>query len=94
MLAARAKKIDVVIALKVDEEILLSRVEQRIKENTARADNNPETMKNRLNVYRRDAAPLLGHYGRQGNVVSIDGMAPIDGVTKAIAAILDRAAAR
>jgi adenylate kinase len=89
MLAARAKKIDLVLELKVDEAILLSRVAQRIKEGTARADDNPETVKNRLNVYRRDTAPLLVYYGKQGKVVTLDGMAPIDDVTRAIAAALD-----
>jgi adenylate kinase len=89
MLSSRAKKIDVVIELKVDETILLSRVEQRIKEGTARADDNPETVKNRLNVYRRDTAPLLDYYRKQGKVVTVDGMAPIGEVTKAIAAALD-----
>jgi adenylate kinase len=89
MLAARGKKIDVVIELKVNEAILLSRVEQRIKEGTARADDNPETIKNRLSVYRRDTAPLLDFYGKQRKVVTIDGMAPIPEVTKAIAAALD-----
>jgi adenylate kinase len=89
MLAARGKKIDVVVELKVDEAILLSRVEQRIKQGTARADDNPETVKNRLAVYRRDTAPLLDFYGKQRKVVTIDGMAPIADVTKAIAAALD-----
>ncbi|HXC56283.1 MAG TPA: adenylate kinase [Rhizomicrobium sp.] len=89
MLAARGKKIDRVLELKVDEAILLSRVAQRIKEGTARADDNPETVKNRLNVYRRDTAPLLEYYGKQGKVTTLDGMAPIPDVTRQIAAILD-----
>jgi adenylate kinase len=89
MLAGRGKKIDLVIELKVDEAILLSRVEQRIQEGTARADDNPETVKNRLQVYRRDTAPLLDYYGGQGKVVTVDGMAPIDAVTKAIASAID-----
>jgi adenylate kinase len=89
MLAARGKKIDRVLELKVDEAILLSRVAQRIKEGTARADDNPETVKNRLGVYRTQTAPLLDYYGRQGKVTTLDGMAPIAEVTKAIAAALD-----
>lgn len=92
MLAARGKKIDLVIELKVDETILLSRVAQRIKDGTARSDDNPETVKNRLNVYRRDTAPLLNYYSNQGKVVTIDGMAPIPDVTKTIAAALDKKA--
>ena len=89
MLATRAKKIDRVLELKVDEAILLSRVAQRIKEGTARADDNPETVKNRLAVYRTQTAPLLDYYGKQGKVTTLDGMAPIAEVTKAIAAALD-----
>ncbi|MEI9888094.1 MAG: adenylate kinase [Rhizomicrobium sp.] len=89
MLGMRGRVIDVVIELKVDEAILLARVEQRIKEGIARADDNPETVKNRLNVYRRDTAAVLPHYHKQGKVVTIDGMAPIAEVTKAIAAALD-----
>jgi adenylate kinase len=89
MLAERKKKIDIVIELKVDEAILLSRVQQRIKEGTARADDNPETVKNRLDVYRKQTAPLLDYYGKQGKIVSVDGMMPIEEVTKAIAGALD-----
>ncbi len=90
MLATRGQKIDLVIELKVDEAILLTRVEQRIQEGTARADDNPTTVKNRLAVYRRDTSAVLPFYQEQGKVVSVDGMAPISDVTKTIAAAIDR----
>ena len=89
MLAARGCAIDVVVELKVDEAILLARVEQRIKQGIARADDNPETVKNRLAVYRRDTAAVLTFYQGQGKVRTVDGMAPIDTVTAQIAAVLD-----
>ncbi len=89
MLGVRGKVIHVVIELKVDEAILLARVEQRIKQGIARADDNPETVKNRLNVYRRDTTAVLPYYHKQGKVVTIDGMAPVAEVTRAIAAALD-----
>ena len=89
LLASRGRKIDLVLDLKVDETILLQRVEQRIKEGTSRPDDNPTTLKNRLEVYRRNTAPLLAFYDKQGKVVTIDGMAPIGEVTKAIAAAID-----
>src|SRR6185437_10977704 len=88
MLAARAKKIDHVIELKVDDKILLDRVEQRIKQGIARPDDNPETLKNRLEVYYKNTAPLLDFYNKQGKVVTLDGMAPIADVTDAIAKVL------
>jgi adenylate kinase len=93
MLAKRKRKIDVVIELKVDEAILLARVEQRIKESggVARPDDNPETLKARLAVYYKNTAPLLDFYRGQGKLETVDGMAPVDIVTKAIAtAILAR----
>ena len=90
MLAKRGKKIDVVLELKVDDKVLLQRVEQRIKEGgILRSDDTPETLAHRLEVYYRNTAPLLDYYGKQGKVVTIDGMMPIGDVTKAIAAALD-----
>jgi len=90
MLAKRKKKIDVVLELKVDDKVLLQRVEQRIKEGgILRSDDTPETLARRLKVYYDNTAPLLDYYGKQGKVVTIDGMAPINDVTKAIAAALD-----
>jgi adenylate kinase len=95
LLQGRGKKIDLVIELKVDETVLLSRAEQRVKETVAkggtpRPDDTPETVKNRLDVYRKNTAPLVAFYTAQGKVVTVDGMAPITDVTKAIAAALDR----
>ncbi|HSC61889.1 MAG TPA: adenylate kinase [Rhizomicrobium sp.] len=95
LLQGRGKKIDLVIELKVDETVLLSRAEQRVKETVAkggtpRPDDTPETVKNRLDVYRKNTAPLVAFYKAQGKVVTVDGMAPITDVTKAIAAALDR----
>lgn len=91
MLAARGKKIDIVLELKVDDAALLARVEQRIKEGggKARADDTPETLKHRLGVYYKNTEPLIGFYKKQGKLVTLDGMAPIADVTKAIAAALD-----
>jgi adenylate kinase len=97
MLAERKKKIDVVIELKVDDAILIARVEQRIKESggVTRADDTPETLKARLAVYYKNTAPLLDYYRRQGKVETVDGMAPVEAVSKAIAvAILARTGSR
>ncbi len=94
MLAERRKKIDMVLQLKVDDAVLVQRAEQRAKDTlakggTARSDDNPETLKYRLGVYYKNTAPLLDFYGRQGKVVTVDGMAPIEAVTEAIEKALD-----
>ena len=72
LLAERGLKLDGVIELKVDEGILLKRIETRVAEMTARgeklrADDNPEVLKGRLAAYRAQTAPLTNHYGRLGS---------------------------
>ena len=54
-----------------------------------RPDDNAQTVRNRLAEYHAKTAPILPHYQAKGLVRSVDGMAPIDEVEKAIAAILD-----
>jgi adenylate kinase len=90
MLAKRGKKIDLVLELKVDDAVLLSRVESRIAAGgPVRADDNPETLKKRLEVYYQSTAPVLAFYRAQGKVKTMDGMKPIPEVTKQVSAILD-----
>jgi len=54
-----------------------------------RADDNEETVRNRLAEYRAKTAPILPHYEAKGLVRRVDGMAPISQVNGAIEAILD-----
>src|SRR5689334_10087641 len=89
LLAERGLKLDAVIELKVDEGILLQRIERRVAEMTARgekvrSDDNPEVLKGRLAAYRVQTAPLAGYYAGKGMLKSVDGMAAIDAVTGAI----------
>jgi adenylate kinase len=97
LLFERGLKLDGVIELKVDEGILLKRIETRVAEMTARgetlrADDNAEVLKGRLAAYRAQTAPLAAYYAGKGMLKSVDGMAPIDAVTAAIDRILGPAA--
>lgn len=97
MLAEKGLSLDAVIELKVDEKALLDRVETRVREMTARgeplrADDNPEALKTRLEAYRSQTAPLAAYYEGKGKLRTIDGMAPIADVSRAIDAVLKAAA--
>ena len=99
LLAERGLKLDGVVELKVDEGILIKRIENRVAEMTARgeklrADDNPEVLKGRLEAYRAQTAPLVDYYAGKGTLKTVDGMAPIDAVTAAIDAILTPAAVK
>lgn len=93
MLSDKNMNLDGVIELKVDEGILLDRVEKRVAQMLARgekprADDNPEALKKRLAAYREQTAPLLDYYGRQGVLETVDGMAAIPDVSEAIDKVL------
>jgi adenylate kinase len=55
-----------------------------------REDDTAETVTNRLMVYYRETAPLIGYYFCKGNLRSVDGMAGISQVTEEIAQVLAR----
>ena len=97
MLKAHQLKLTAVIELRVDDEALVGRIEQRARETQAaggkvRADDNAEALKTRLMAYYRETAPLTGYYFCKGNLHTVDGMAAIKAVGKAIEVILKKAA--
>jgi adenylate kinase len=96
MLKEKHLELDAVVELKVDEDSLLHRIEKRIAEMTARgealrADDNAEALKKRLDAYRQLTAPLIGYYAGKGMLRTLDGMAPIEEVAKALTAVLEEA---
>jgi len=98
MLASKGLKLDAVIELKVDENALVARMENRVRETiaaggTVRADDNPESFRKRLAEYREKTAPLSGYYATTGELVVLDGMAPIEAVAGEIDKVLAAAAA-
>jgi len=97
LLAQRGLKLDAVVEIRVDESILIRRIETRIGQMQARgeavrADDNPESLKQRLVAYRAQTAPLIDYYGKKGSLQTIDGMPPIEEVTQAIFRVLEKPA--
>ncbi len=45
-----------------------------------RADDRPDTVQNRLNVYQKSTAPLVNYYAGAGVLVEIDGNRPVEEV--------------
>ena len=89
MLKKRGIALDAVIELRVDEDALLKRIENRIAEMKARgeplrSDDNPEVLRQRLAAYRQQTAPLVAYYRKQNVLRTVNGMAPIPDVAAAI----------
>ena len=99
LLAERGLQLDGVIALTVDENILLERIEHRVADMTAlgqplRADDNPDVLKGRLAAYRAQTAPLDDYYAARDMLKRVDGMAPVGVVAAAIDSVLVPAGAK
>jgi adenylate kinase len=94
LLERNGLKLDAVVEIKVDEDILIDRIETRIGQMQARgeavrADDNPQVLKQRLSAYRAQTAPLIDYYGRKGLLRTVDGMPPVDAVANAISRALE-----
>lgn len=53
-----------------------------------RKDDNPQTVKERLEVYANQTAPLVEYYGKQGKLITVDGDKPITQVFEEIVKVL------
>ncbi|WP_420102823.1 adenylate kinase [Bosea sp. (in: a-proteobacteria)] len=96
MLESKGLKIDSVLELVVDQSKLVDRIVKRAAEARAagqpvRKDDDPEVFKTRLEAYNRDTAIVAPYYDKRGQLTQIDGMQPIDDVTRAIEAALGEA---
>lgn len=78
-LEQRGTPLDLVIELRVDEEEITKRMLERAK-HEGRADDNPATIRQRMEVYRRQTAPLLDYYRRTGRLCTVDAMGTPDEV--------------
>ena len=93
MLEQKDMKLDAVIELAVDENALLARVEGRARDAAAagkplRSDDAPEVVARRIADYREVTSRLRPFYKERGIYASVDGMAPIEDVARAIDEVL------
>ncbi|MBD5292078.1 MAG: adenylate kinase [Bacteroides sp.] len=84
MLEERGSKVHSVVGLEVPEEELVERMINRGKE-TGRADDNIETIKNRLEVYRNQTHPLREFYINEGNYLPVNGSGTVEEIFDNIA---------
>lgn len=93
MFADKGISLDSVIEIRVDENALFARIEKRAAETGgARSDDNAEVLAARLKVYHDNTAPVLPYYEDKGQLVTIDGMQPVEEVNKQIEACLNSVA--
>jgi adenylate kinase len=93
LLQELGRDIDVVFELRVARDVLLERMQKRAAEEN-RSDDTPDAIRQRLEIYQRETAPLVEYYRTtRGNVVGIRGDRAIDEIFAEIRAALDQVAA-
>ena len=87
LLAKLAQPVERAIQLDVDNELLIARLAGRALAE-GRADDNPESVRKRLQVYNDSTAPVIGFYAGRGTLTAIDGVGSMDEITARVLAAL------
>ncbi len=87
VLQRRDVALDGCLALTVDNEAIVERLLKRA-EIEGRADDNEETIRERMREYDSKTAPLLEFYKRRDLLLEVDGMGTIEEVSERIAEAL------
>lgn len=86
-LRKNGRKLKAFLSLEVPAEELMKRILSR---GEGRADDTPEKVKVRLEVYNEETAPVLNFYKQQGVYRAIDGMGSIEEIYARIKEVLDK----
>ena len=89
LLAKIGQPLDAVVQLDVATELLVERIAGRAKAE-GREDDNPESVRKRLQVYNDSTAPVIGFYEDRGTLAKIDGVGSLDEVLARILAAIKR----
>ncbi|WP_298576021.1 adenylate kinase [uncultured Luteimonas sp.] len=79
LLASLGQKFDAAVQLTVDNEQIVERLAGRAKAE-GRADDNPESVRKRLEVYDQQTAPVIAFYRQHGQLTIVDGVGALDEV--------------
>ncbi|MDE6638013.1 MAG: adenylate kinase [Muribaculaceae bacterium] len=88
ILSEMGQELTGVVGLEVPEEELVARMLKRGAE-TGRADDNIDTILNRLKVYHDQTEPLKEHYQGKGSYLQIDGLGNVNDIFSSISNAID-----
>jgi adenylate kinase len=87
LLTELGQGVDNAVNLEVPDDVVVSRLVKRGADE-GRSDDNEETIRRRLEVYREKTAPLISYYQGKGKLKTIDGNQSMDAVKAALVALV------
>lgn len=93
LLESTGRRLDAVISLEVDDDALVQRILNRAEEARAagqpvRADDNAETLSQRLKAYNAQTAPLIDYYREKGTLQDVPAMGEISAIATTLNSIV------
>jgi adenylate kinase len=79
LLARLQQPVDIAVQLDVDTALLVERIAGRAALE-GRADDTPDSVRNRLNVYNEQTAPVVDFYRQNGKLACVHGVGSVDEV--------------
>lgn len=89
LLQKRGTDLHAVIGLEVPDDELMERLVNRGRLE-GRADDNPDTIRQRLDVYHTQTQPLAEYYNKERKYIPVNGSGAVDDIFKDIAAGLEK----
>jgi adenylate kinase len=86
-------ELTLVLEFQIPEDLAVQRLVGRARQE-GRTDDSPEVVRHRLEVFRRQTAPLVTYYRARGILVGVHAARTIDEVFAEIQSVLETAAAR
>ena len=89
LLSSKGAEVSAMVALEVDDEVLVERLLERGKTSGRADDADESVIRNRIKVYYDETAILKGYYEKQNKYFGVDGVGAISDITKRLGDVID-----
>lgn len=86
----KGTQVNAMIALEVDDEVLVERLLERGKTSGRADDADESVIRNRIQVYYNETAILKEYYKKQDKYFGVDGVGSIDEITQRLSHVIDK----
>jgi len=90
LLNSKGTDVSAMVALEVDDEVLVKRLLERGKTSGRPDDADEGVIRNRIKVYYNETAILKNYYQEQNKYFGVDGVGAIDEITDRLCAVIDK----